>query len=78
MTEDKVAGWHHRLDGHKFPQAHSDDKGQGSLACCSPWDHRELDTTQGLNNNNMNRAAVMAEVKAQALAQQHTYKSRFS
>ena len=78
MTKDEMIGWHHQLNGHEFEQTLGDDKGQGSLACCSPWDHRELDTTQGLNNNNMNRAAVMAEVKAQALAQQHTYKSRFS
>ena len=26
--------------------------GQGSLACCSPWGHKELDMTEQLNNNN--------------------------
>ena len=31
-----MAGWHHRLNGHKFEQALGDGEGQGSLACCSP------------------------------------------
>ena len=37
MTEDEMAGWHHRLDGHEFEQALGVGDGQGSLACCSPW-----------------------------------------
>ena len=36
MTEDKMVGWHHRLDGHEFEKASGDGEGQGSLACCSP------------------------------------------
>ena len=48
MTEDKTVGWHHRLDGHEFEQALGVD-GQGSLACCSPWDHKESDMTEQLN-----------------------------
>ena len=32
--------WYHRLDGHEFEQTLGDSKGQGSLACCSPWNHR--------------------------------------
>ena len=40
MTEDKMVGWHHRLNGHEFEQALGDTEGQGSLACCSPWGHR--------------------------------------
>ena len=39
MTEDKMVGWHHQLDGHEFEQAPGDGEGQGSLACCSPWSH---------------------------------------
>ena len=46
MTEDEMVGWHHRLDGHEFEQALGDGKGQGSLACCSPWSHKESDTTE--------------------------------
>ena len=36
MTEDKMIGWHHRLNGHEFEQAPGDSEGQGSLVCCSP------------------------------------------
>ena len=45
-TEDVMAGWHHRLNGHEFEQASGDGEGQGSLACCSPWGHKESDTTE--------------------------------
>ena len=48
-TEDEVVWWHHRLDGHEFEQAPGVGDGQGSLACCSPWDHKELDMTERLN-----------------------------
>ena len=54
MTEDKMVGWHHQLKGHEFEQAPGDGEGQGSLVCCSPWGHKELDTTQRLNNSNNN------------------------
>ena len=40
-TEDEMVGWHHRLDGHEFEQAPGDGDGQGGLACCSPWGHRD-------------------------------------
>ena len=48
-TEDEMVGWHHRLDGHEFEQALGVGDGQGSLACCSPWGHKESDTTEQLN-----------------------------
>ena len=43
---------HHQLNGHKCEQALGDGEGQGSLTCCSPWGHKESDTTDQLNNNN--------------------------
>ena len=46
MTEDEMVGWHHRLDGHEFGQALGVGDGQESLACCSPWGHKESDTTE--------------------------------
>ena len=49
MTEDEMVGWHHRLNGHVFEQVLGVGDGQGSLVCCSPWGHKELDTTEGLN-----------------------------
>ena len=48
-TEDKMAGWHHRLDGHEFEQVLGVGDGQGGLACCSPWGHKESDMTKRLN-----------------------------
>ena len=52
MTEDEMIGRHHRLNGHEFEQTLGDGEGQGSLVCCSPWGRKELDMTEGLNNNN--------------------------
>ena len=49
MTEDEMVGWHHWLSGHDFEQALGVGDGQGSLACCSPWGHKELDMTERLN-----------------------------
>ena len=49
MTEDEIVGWHHLLNRHEFEQALSVGDGHGSLACCSPWGHKELDMTEGLN-----------------------------
>ena len=48
-TEDEMVGWHHRLDGHEFEQVPGAGVGQGSLACCSPWSRKELETTEQLN-----------------------------
>ena len=49
MEKDEMDGWHHRLNGHEFEQAPGVEDGQGSLACCGPWDRKELDTTEWLN-----------------------------
>ena len=49
MTEDEMAGWHHRLNGHEFEQTLGVGDGQGSLACWSLWGCKELDTTEQLN-----------------------------
>ena len=48
-TEDEMAGWHHWLDGHEFKWTLGVGDGQGGLACCDSWDHKELDTTEWLN-----------------------------
>ena len=42
-------GWHHRLNGHGFEQASGVGDGQGSLACSSPWGHKESDKTEQLS-----------------------------
>ena len=43
--QDEMVKWHHWLNGHEFEQSLGGGEGQESLACCSPWGHRESDTT---------------------------------
>ena len=50
MTGDEMTGWHHWLGGHEFEWTLGDGDGQGGLSCSSPWDHKELDTTERLND----------------------------
>ena len=45
MTEDEMVGRYHQTDGHEFEQALGAGDGQGNLVCCSPWGHKESDTT---------------------------------
>ena len=52
-TTDEMVGWYHRLNGHEFEQTQGDSEGQGSLAGCSLWSHKESDTTKKLNNNKL-------------------------
>ena len=49
MTEDKMVGWHHWLDGHEFGWTLGVGDGQGGLACCDSWGCKESDTTERLN-----------------------------
>ena len=53
-TEAEMAGWHHRLYGHEFGWAPGAGDGQGGLACCGSWGHKELDTTERLNWTELN------------------------
>ena len=46
MTEDEMAGWHHRDDGHEFGQTPGVGDGQGDLVCCNSWDRKELNATE--------------------------------
>ena len=50
VTEDKMVGWHHWLNRHEFEQTLGDSEGQGSLACCCSWGHKQVDVTEQLNN----------------------------
>ena len=49
MTENEMVEWHHHLDAHEFEQALGLDNVQGSLECCSPWGHKELEMNEQLN-----------------------------
>ena len=48
-TEEEMIGWHHWLDGHEFEQVLGVGDRQGDLACCSPWSHKESDTSEQIN-----------------------------
>ena len=58
------------INGHEFEQAPGVGDGQGSLACCSPWGHKESDMTERLNNNN--KASLMARWVKNLPAMQET------
>ena len=49
-TEDEMAGWHHRLNGHGFGWTPGVGDEQGGLACCGSWGLKELDMTERLNS----------------------------
>ena len=49
MTEDKMFGWHHKLNGHEFESTLGVGDGQGGLPSCSPWGHKESNMTERLN-----------------------------
>ena len=51
MTEDKMVGWHHEINGHESEQTLGVGNEQESLVRCSPWGHKESDTTQRLNHH---------------------------
>ena len=47
MTEDEMAGWHHRLSGREFGQTPGDSEGQGSLSAA---DHGVTKSQTWLND----------------------------
>ena len=62
MTEDKMVGWHHWLDGQEFEHVPGVGYGQGRPACCSPWGRRESDINERLNWTEQNRLGQPWEV----------------
>ena len=54
ITEDEIVGWYHWLNAHEFEQMPGDSEGKGSLEHCSPWGHKEENTTEPLKRNNNN------------------------
>ena len=58
MTEDAMVGWHQWFNGHEFEQALGIGDGQGSLACCSPWGHKELVRTEWLNWTELKESSI--------------------
>ena len=60
--QDEKVGWYHWLNGHEFEQALRVGDGQGSLVCCSPWGHKESDTTEWLNWNDGSELCICLEI----------------
>ena len=52
VSEDEMAGWHHRCNERELGQTLGDGEGQGGVVCCSPWGCKELDTTGQLTTIN--------------------------
>ena len=62
-TEKEMAGWHHWLDGHKFEWILGVGDGQGGLACCDSWGHKESDTTERLNWTELMHCEMITTIK---------------
>ena len=58
-AEDEMAGWHHWLNGHEFGWILGVGDGQGGLACCSSWGHKESDMTERLTELNWTELMVI-------------------
>ena len=57
-----MAGWHNRCNEHELVQTPGDGEGQGGLTCFSPCDHKELHTTEQLNNNKKKTICLLKTV----------------
>ena len=57
FPEGQRKGWRHGLNRHESEQTLGDSEGQGSLACCSPWGHKESDTMEKLYNKKKGKAS---------------------
>ena len=68
MTEDEMAGWHHWLNGRESEWTLGVGDGQGGLAYCSSWGHKELDTTERLNWTELNQELRRVEEKLFSLS----------
>ena len=60
--QDEMVRWHHLLSGHEFEQTPGVSEGQGSLACCSLWGRKELDTSEWLKNNSNNNVLTLVKL----------------
>ena len=66
MTEDEMAGWHHRLNGHRFEQILGDGEGQGSLVCCSAEGRKESDRTEWKTTTIYKQGSLRVTVSVEA------------
>ena len=62
-SEDEMAGWHHQCNGCELGQTSGNGEGQGGLACCSSWGHKDLDTIGCVNNIKDQVASMITDIK---------------
>ena len=67
-----MVGWHYHFNGHEFEQAPGDGEGQESLACCSPWGHKESNMTEQ-QSVMVVIAKICARVKTHGPTHKHTH-----
>ena len=72
-TEDEIAGWHHWLDGRESEWTPGVGDGQGGLACCDSWGHKESDTTEQLNWTELNHTRALSRVLCVVLSYYWTW-----
>ena len=77
-TEDEMVGWHHQLNGYGFGWTLAVGEGQGGLACCSSWGHKELDTTERLNWTELQRFMGFYTKSYSVFTDRSTMKNIFS
>ena len=73
MTEVALAVWYHQLNGYEFQQTPRDSEGQGSLECFSSWGHKQLDTTEQLDNYALILQSISGTVILAQLLVQHPW-----
>ena len=73
ITEDEMAGWHHRLDGHEFEWTPGVGDGQGGLACCDSWGHKKSDMTEQLNWTELLNTIMCIEIYGHMCMWTHTH-----
>ena len=80
-----MAGWHHWLNGCESEWTPGVGDGQGGLACCDSWGHKESDTTEWLRvTKSQTRLSDWTElnwtepIKQFLLLNSHSYKSVIS
>ena len=71
-TEDEIARWHHRLNGHEFGWTPGAGDGQGGLACCDSQGRKESDTTERLNRTELKVVRTAQKMFPWALWEQAT------
>ena len=71
MTEDEMAGCHHRLDGHEFEWTPGVGDRQGGLVCCDSWGRKESDMTEWLNWTELKEDAIFCVPRIRMLKLYH-------